>query len=149
MAAKILKPFETATPEMSFQNYVSISKIIPLAKSLQQAASATPLDVRKALGAQMRQSFVNMEGNVLANAAVLNPRFKNRAFCNNGASTGEQNLAQEMASMIVVAEDVEEQSIVLIRYKVWLILYFSVLQYSNGITVLRKSAYSRQKVALK
>ena len=38
-AVEILKPFESATAEMSSQKYVSISKIIPLARSLQQITS--------------------------------------------------------------------------------------------------------------
>ena len=94
-AVEILKPFESATTEMSSQKYVSISKIIPLPKSLQQIASGntSPLDVRKILVDQMPQRFVNMEGNLLAKATLLDPHFKKIAFLNKMASSGEQSLA--------------------------------------------------------
>ena len=55
----------------------------------------------------MRQRFVNMEGNLLlAKATLLDPRFKKVAFLNNMASSGEQSLAQEMASVVSDAEEV-------------------------------------------
>ena len=63
----VLQPFETATTEMSAEKYVSMSKIIPLARSLQRITlgSSVSEGIKNQLVSQMRNRFVNMEGNVL------------------------------------------------------------------------------------
>ena len=101
-ATKVLQPFETATTEMSAEKYVSISKIIPIARSLQRlTGNDASQGVNKELVAQMRQRFVNMEGNgVLAKSTLLDPRFKKLAFLNVGASrTNAESLVHEMAAL--------------------------------------------------
>ena len=46
MAVTILQPFETATTELSAETYVSVSKIIPIAWSLQQVALSNDTSTR-------------------------------------------------------------------------------------------------------
>ena len=102
-AVNVLQPFEIATTEMSADKYVSISKIIPIARSLQQVTlgSNPSLQLQKELVAQMQRRFGNIEGNAtLAKSTLLDPRLKKLAFQNNGVVQGVQWLVQEMASLI-------------------------------------------------
>ena len=88
-AIAILQPFETATTELSAETYISVSKIIPIARSLQQVALSndTSTSINKELVSQMRTRFSNMEGNAfLSKATLLDPRFKSLAFLNPIAS---------------------------------------------------------------
>ncbi len=113
-AVKVLQPFETATTEMSAENYVSISKIIPIARSLQQlTGNDASHGVNKELVAQMRQRFVNMEGNVsLAKSTLLDPRFKKLAFLNSAASrTSAESLVQDMHMAALEAHDAEAEDV--------------------------------------
>lgn len=102
-AVNVLQSFEIATTEMSADKYVSISKIIPIARSLQQVTlgSNPSLQLQKELVAQMERRFGNIEGNAtLAKSTLLDPRLKKLAFQNNGVVQGVQWLVQEMASLI-------------------------------------------------
>ena len=82
-AVNVLQPFEIATTEMSADKYVSISKIIPIARSLQQVTvgSNPSLQLQKELVAQMQCRFGNIEGNAaLAKSTLLDPHLKNWLF---------------------------------------------------------------------
>ena len=98
----VLQPFETATTEMSAEKYVSVSKIIPLARSLQRitlGSSDVSEGIKNQLVSQMRNRFVNMEGNVLlAKSTLLDPRFKKMGFLTAGTPHASiESLTQEMA----------------------------------------------------
>ena len=91
----ILQPFETATTELSAETHVSVSKIIPIAWSLQQVALSndTSTSINKELFSQMRTRFSNMEGNTfLSKATLLDPHFKKLAFLKPIASNNSEEL---------------------------------------------------------
>ncbi|RXM27538.1 Zinc finger BED domain-containing protein 4, partial [Acipenser ruthenus] len=72
--SNVLKPFEEATREVSAENYVSISKVIPLVTLLQKTTSNTeqqgnPLAVH--LSRQCKRSFQNIEHNYTLTASTL------------------------------------------------------------------------------
>ena len=104
-AMDVLQPFETATTEMSAEKYVSVSKIIPLARSLQRitVGSVVSPGIKNELVSQMRNRFVNMEGNVLlTKSTLLDPRFKKMGFLTNGTPHASiESLTQEMAPLQV------------------------------------------------
>ena len=90
-ALDILRPFELATTEMSGEEYVCISKIIPMARSLQlvTVGNKETLPFKNELVAQMQHCFLNLETNsVLAKCTLLDPRLKKLAFRNNAATRG-------------------------------------------------------------
>ena len=77
-ALALLAPFEEATREISGETFISISRIIPMARSLQlminKSTSTRPLKLE--LIEQMRHRFTNMEGNLLLSlSTLLDPRF--------------------------------------------------------------------------
>ena len=82
-AMAVLKPFEVTTKEISAHKHVSISKVIPLAKSLQRLTGAitekdTPLVSNRCY--QMRRRFTNIErARMLAMSTLLNPRMNKLA----------------------------------------------------------------------
>ena len=99
-ALEILRPFESATVEMSADKFVSVSKIIPIARSLQQVTvgSSTTLSLKQELVSQMQRRFGNIEANqTLAKSTLLDPRLKKLAFRNNGERQGVQSLVEELA----------------------------------------------------
>jgi hypothetical protein len=102
-AMDVLQPFETATTEMSAEKYVSVSKIIPLARSLQRitVGSVVSQGIKNELVSQMRNRFVNMEGNVLlTKSTLLDPRFKKMGFLTTGTPHASiESLTQEMESL--------------------------------------------------
>lgn len=61
-AVKLLQPFEEVTTEISADQHVSVSKVIPFARSLQHITSQSS-SVKLELGASMRKRFVNIQGN--------------------------------------------------------------------------------------
>ena len=70
----LLKPFEAATREMSADQYLTISKLIPLARSLQQLTTEASSSVTKlgdGLCSQMCRLFHNIEANQLLAASTL------------------------------------------------------------------------------
>ena len=98
----VLQPFETATTGMSAEKYVSVSKIIPLAQSLQiitLGASNVSGGIKNQLVSQMHNCFINMEGNVLlAKSTLLDPRFKKMGFLTAGTPHASiESPTQEMA----------------------------------------------------
>jgi hypothetical protein len=92
----LLWPFEVATVEMSAEKFVSVSKIIPIARSLQlvtvgSSTTATTLPLKQELVAQMQHRFANIEANqTLAKSTLLDPHLKKLAFQNNGQRQGLQ-----------------------------------------------------------
>ena len=91
-AVTILKYFEAATREMSADQYFTVSKLIPIARSLQQlTAEACTTRSTKTLGdelcLQMRRRFLNMESHhILAASTLLDPRFKKLGFVDMSAA---------------------------------------------------------------
>ena len=103
-AVAVLKPFEATTREVSADKYVSISKIIPLARSLQHLTSGTDKDITLVteLTAQLRRRFTNIESaHLLAISTLLDPHIQKLAFQDSGAvRQGEQWIIQEMAGLV-------------------------------------------------
>jgi len=99
-AVAVLKPFEATTREVSADKYVSISKIIALAQSLQHLTSGTDKDITLVteLTAQLRRRFTHIESaHLLATSTLLNPRIKKLAFQDSGAvRQGEQWIILEI-----------------------------------------------------
>ena len=82
-AINVLLPFEEATVELSSEHYVSVSKVIPLARSLQliTSQSQSSLDLKRELLSSMNRRFTNMEANyILTISTLLDPRFKRLGF---------------------------------------------------------------------
>ena len=78
---EVLKPFESATMEMSGSKFVTV--VIPIARSLQLVTvqNSTQIPLKQELIAQMQRHFVNMEENlILAKATLLDPRIKKWHF---------------------------------------------------------------------
>jgi hypothetical protein len=100
----LLQPFEVATVEMSAEKFVSVSKIIPIARSLQlvtvgSSTTATTLP--------LKQELVDIEANqTLAKSTLLDPHLKKLAFWNNGQKT---RITVEWTSL---PNNVQEESVV-------------------------------------
>ena len=83
----ILSPFEVVTTELSSENYISASRIIPLARGLQKLVNTMSQStymgtaLRQKLTEQMASRFQNLEEKgVLAIATLLDPRFEKIPF---------------------------------------------------------------------
>lgn len=106
-ALVLLAPFEEATREMSTEKFVCVSKIIPLARSLQlvvsKSTSTRPLKLE--LIEQMKQRFTSMEDNyMLAVSTVLDPRFKKLGFSDpNKYKQAVQRLTTEVGAVMETA----------------------------------------------
>ena len=100
----VLQPFEAATREISAEQYVSISKAIPLARSLQHltAGSSHQTSFRSQLSAQMRRRYTAIErAHLLALSTLMDPRMKKMAFSNQEAARqAEQWIIQEARDTI-------------------------------------------------
>ncbi|XP_028414611.1 zinc finger BED domain-containing protein 4-like [Dendronephthya gigantea] len=111
----ILQPFEAATREISADKYVSISKAIPLARSLQHitAGRSHETTLGSELSAQMRRRYTAIErAHLLALSTLMDPRLKKMAFSNSEAARqGEQWITQEAKDLITAATEfpAEEQ----------------------------------------
>ena len=110
-AVEILKPFEAATREMSADTYISVSKVIPLARSLQRLTAGRSLNLSKYLVSQMNRRFVNMESNfILSVAALIDPRYKKAAFSDLGALESTiRRMVNEAASCTPEPEPFENE----------------------------------------
>ena len=94
--AVTLKSFEPATREMSGDQYLTISKMIPLARSLQQLAAGSSTTITKLGNELMRRRFLNIESNpMLAASTLLDPRLKKVVFA---ADQGVRRLTVEMTA---------------------------------------------------
>ena len=107
-ALALLAPFEETTREISGETFISISKIIPMARSLQlmisKSTSTRPLKLE--LIEQMRQRFTNMEGNLLLSlSTLLDPRFKKLGFVDsNKYKEAVQYLTGEIGNLVELDE---------------------------------------------
>ena len=110
-AVEILKPFEAATREMSGDTYISVSKVIPLARSLQRLTAGVSFNLAKELTAQMNRRFANIEANyLLAVAAIVDPRYKKAAFSDLGSlETVTRRMMNEAASCTPEPEAADSQ----------------------------------------
>ena len=113
-AMAILKPFEATTEEISAEKHVSISKVIPLAKSLQHLTGAitkkdTPLVSN--LSYQMRRHFTNIESaRMLVMSTLLDPWMKKLAFSDSAAvRQAEQWVVQEMSRHVQTNDSNEDR----------------------------------------
>ena len=113
-AMAVLKPFEATTKEISADKHVSISKVIPLAKSLQRLTGAitekdTPLVSN--LSYQMRHRFTNIESAcMLAMSTFLDPQMKKLAFSDSAAMRqAEQWVVQEMSGHVQTNDSNEDR----------------------------------------
>ncbi|KAK3854720.1 hypothetical protein Pcinc_038814 [Petrolisthes cinctipes] len=90
-ACTVLEPFEQVTVEISGEQYVTASKMIILCRGLQIAtthhqtsgtiSTENITEMVQVISASMEKRFHRMEfNNVLAEASVLDPRFKKLAF---------------------------------------------------------------------
>ncbi|MBN3319230.1 PFD5 protein, partial [Atractosteus spatula] len=102
----ILKPFDEAVAEITSEKTVSASKVIILARGLQRIAATRPRNaglpgpvarMLSALQAAMSRRFDDIERQPqLAEASLLDPRFKRRAFT-------DERAAEEAVSSVVAA----------------------------------------------
>ena len=102
----LLKPFEEVTRELSSDKYVSISKIIPIARGLQHltmdCVSTHPL--KNELLMSMNRRYTNMEQNFAA-STLLDPRFKKLAFGDQAAcNQAVQRMTTELAAALQQSE---------------------------------------------
>ena len=106
-AVVVLMPFEATTREASAIKYISISKIIPLARSLQHLTSEADKDITLVteLMTQMQRRFANIENaHLLAISTLLDQRLKKLAFCDSGAVHQEKQwIITEMAGLAPAA----------------------------------------------
>ena len=117
-AVAVLKHFETATREMSADQYFTVSKIIPIARSLQQLTTGarTTASLSDDLCLQMRRRFLNMESHhVLSASTLLDPRFKKLGFVDMGAAEQRtrrltDEIAGEASVWLEEANSTEEAS---------------------------------------
>ncbi len=85
----VLQPFETATQEISADQYLSMLKAIPLSRSLQHLTAGSlheDTSLRTMLSAQMQKRFTAIERYLLAISTILDPRLKKLAFSNREAA---------------------------------------------------------------
>ncbi|XP_066964239.1 zinc finger BED domain-containing protein 4-like [Macrobrachium rosenbergii] len=114
---KVLKPFETATREVSADLPLTISKIIPMARSLQETLSKYAPEITEnekklynELMSQLRRRFSQSELNFSPAAATfLDPRFKKIAFASEANfEQMQRRLTSEMSSMDIKLQPEEE-----------------------------------------
>ena len=116
-AVSLLAPFEAITTEISSEKYVSLSKIIPIVRSLHKltVASKSKSALREKLIANTAHRFGTVESNhTLAAATFLDPRFKKLAFTQIPlANECEKHLLSEMGSVTLddPREDVNDPPI--------------------------------------
>lgn len=102
-AIAVLKPFEAATAEMAAIRCVFVSKIIPLAMSLEHLTSKISTDqpLVLELKAQMHHLFAGFQrSHLLTMATLLDPRMKKLAFHDSlTARQGELCIIQELSEL--------------------------------------------------
>ena len=104
-ACKMLQHFERATREISADKYLSISKVIPLARSLQRATiqcSSSRGRLKDELVRSMAKRFTGLESHYsLAVSTLLDPRFKKIGFGDPSAYNNTvQRLTAEVAAIV-------------------------------------------------
>ncbi|XP_066960755.1 zinc finger BED domain-containing protein 4-like [Macrobrachium rosenbergii] len=104
-AIAALQPFEEVTKEVSTENFVSLSKVIPLTTILTTVSSDLSREGNALAGhlvEQCKKRFVNIEQNYpLAASAFLHPRFKHLAFKNTDTiQVTKGKLLNEMKNVV-------------------------------------------------
>ena len=105
---EMLAPFEAVTREISADQYISGSKIIPLSRALQRLiCSSVKPEVEKLadmLLCKMNRKFLN--NMLLALPTLLDPRFKKIAFTNFGiAAKVAQCAIREIATLLKIDDE--------------------------------------------
>ncbi|XP_061785007.1 E3 SUMO-protein ligase ZBED1-like [Nerophis lumbriciformis] len=119
-AGEVLKPFEEVTVEISGQGYVTVSKVILLARGLQRIAANIQRGVNLmgpvkvmvyTICTQMAHRFHKIEAHVLlSEAAALDPRFKKKAFGRDeDADRAYQYLSNAAAKVNLPNQQAEEE----------------------------------------
>lgn len=96
---KVLKPFEDVTSMMSASRYPTLSMVIPVLNVLKQQMDGSEMDDfgRKVCG-NINERWPDYESNLdLAIPALLDPRFKEYAFSNDGA---KESAVQETVDLM-------------------------------------------------
>ena len=103
-AVLLLKPFEEVTKELSSDKFVSISKVIPLARGLQRLTveCVSTHQLKQELVADTRRRFSSIEENyILAASTLLDPRFKKFGFSDSATcNQAVQRMTTEHAATI-------------------------------------------------
>ena len=107
---KILQHFEHATREISADKYLSVSKVIPLARSLQRLTVecvSSHGTLKQELLRSMAKRFTGLESHYsLAVSTLLDPRFKKIGFGDTSAcNQAVQRLTMEVACSISASSD--------------------------------------------
>ena len=104
-AVQLLAPFEAVTTEVSTEYFASLSKVIPMVRSLQKLTitSTSKSVLRETLLANMAHRFATVEhNNILAASTFLDPRFKKLGFTQPLAATQcEKNILSEMGDVLL------------------------------------------------
>lgn len=106
----ILKPFEIMTAELSGENYITISTIIPLIRGLQHMLRNIKIETtigeafKNTLMDVINRRLGNLEKNkIVAKATFLDPRFKKTAFgYMENANNVQKWISEELIPMINV-----------------------------------------------
>lgn len=101
---KALEPFEMATREMSSENFTTLSKAMPVAKTLMtfldETNRSTPSQLAQELISQMSRRFGGLESKFyLAAATLLDPRFKKLPFSDPSSCQPIETRLQGMMSV--------------------------------------------------
>lgn len=106
----ILKPFKTATVELSEEKRVSGSKVIPMVKMLKHintrlcntARHPTAITLANNILRNLNEKFAGLERtNTMSLATILDPRFKEMGFCSSSSSNAAvDSLVRKCASII-------------------------------------------------
>jgi len=109
----ILKPLEIMTAELSGENYVTISSIIPLIRDLQHIIKS--VQIKTSIGEAFKNTLIDvvnrrlghLEKNmIVAKATFLDPRFKKNAFgLLENANNVQKLISDELTPMIICANN--------------------------------------------
>lgn len=109
---RVLQPFEAVTTELSAEKYVSVSKILPLARGLQKVTMSNKndgicLELSEKLLSQMSHRFSNFEDKaVVAVGTLLDPRFKKIPFA---SETSVDKMSRQIVSDATALANANEQ----------------------------------------
>ncbi|CAL9708171.1 unnamed protein product [Knipowitschia caucasica] len=117
---KVLKPFNQATVELSEESWVSGSKMIPITKMLHHIITVECDQMNEGVGATLANHLKNNikkklggfeKMTTLSKATILDPRFKQVAFCNpSDAQAAVEKLSQECVSLIETSDETPPQA---------------------------------------
>ncbi|KAL4153182.1 hypothetical protein QTP88_001015 [Uroleucon formosanum] len=120
----ILKPFEVMTAELSGENYVTISSIIPLIRGLQHILKNVQIETT--IGEAFKNTLIdvvsrrlgNLEMNkIVAKATFLDPRFKKTAFgLLENANNVQKWISDELTPIICANNDIDNTEVNRIQY---------------------------------